>query len=90
MNIGFIGGNIKNEIKLEFIYNTKEKSISRKHTSIVKLIIEKDNNIIYARAYDDVADYIYRNLKKWDVVMLYGKVRSNYFEIFGTFSHFFT
>ena len=82
INIGYIAGKVINEINLQFVYDRKRKNISKIHTSIIELIIEVNNkNVIYARAYDEVADYVYRRIKKGDFVITHGKVRNNYFEI---------
>ena len=82
MNIVCIAGKVINEINLQFVYDKKRKNISKIHTSIIELMVEVNNkNIIYSRAYDEVADYVYRNIKRYDFVILYGKVRNNYFEI---------
>ena len=83
LNIGYIIGKVINDINLQFIYDKRRKSISKKHVTIVEIMIKSHNNIIYARAYDDIADYIYRNIKKEDFVMIYGKVRNDCFEIMG-------
>lgn len=82
INIGYIAGKLINEVNLQFIYDKKSKNISKTHTSVVELMIELDNKgIAYAKAYDEVADYIYRNIKKGSDVILYGKVRNECFEI---------
>lgn len=82
INIAYISGKVLNDMDLKFIYDNKRKSISKIHTSVVELIIELDNkNIVYAKAYDKLADYAYRNIKKYDIIMLGGKVRHDCFEI---------
>ena len=77
----YIIGKVINDINLQFIYDKRRKSISKKHVTIVEIMIKSHNNIIYTRAYDDIADYIYRNIKKEYFVMIYGKVRNDCFEI---------
>ena len=81
LNIGYIIGKVINDINLQFIYDKRRKSISKKHVTIVEIMIKSHNNIIYARAYDDIADDIYRKIKKEDFMIICGKVRSNYFEV---------
>ena len=82
INIGYIAGKVLNDIDLKFVYDGNRKSISRKHTSVTELIIELGNkNIVYAKAYDEVADYIYRKIEKGYTVILYGKIRYEYFEV---------
>ena len=82
MNIGCIIGKVINDINLQFIYDKRRKSISKKHVTIVEIMIKSHNNIIYTRAYDDVADYIYRNIEKGDFIIIYGKVRNDCLEVF--------
>ena len=82
MNLCVIDGKVINEIDLKFIYNSKNKSLYKKHVSIVKIELELNNKqIIKVHAYDEIADWAYRNLKQNDIVLLQGKLRNNYMEV---------
>ena len=47
INLCFLSGTIKNKIDFKFIYNSKTKSLSKKHTSIVLLDLEIENDEQY-------------------------------------------
>lgn len=75
INLCFLSGTVRNEIDLKFIYNAKTKSLSQKHTSIVwiDLKIEKEQ-ILKAYAYDEGADWIYRNVQRGNFISLQGRI----------------
>lgn len=82
MNIVIVYGKIVSKIDFKFIYSRykteKEYNSKYKHTSIVRFKIKLlDNNLIEVYGYDNIADYIYRNLKENDIVLIYGKLDSN-------------
>ena len=82
MNLCFLMGKVINEIDLKFVYNVKKKGLDKNHTSIVEIELKlKDEQIIYLKAYNEIADYIYQHIKKNDFITIEGKVRDNFIEI---------
>lgn len=82
LNLCYLSGKILNKVDLKFIYDSKRKSISKRHTSVVELILRLENeNIIVAKGYDDIADLIYRKLKQCDIILIEGRLRENGVEI---------
>lgn len=78
-----LSGKIVNEINLKFIYSAKEKSLSKKHISIVEIEFEIERKqIIKLYAYDEMADFVYRNLKKDDYILIEGKIRDKFVETY--------
>lgn len=74
MNEVFIIGKITTKIEFDFILNSKYVSLSR--FRVATICDEQEINIT---AYDEMADYVYANLKHEDIVMIngyleYGKV----------------
>ena len=74
MNEVFIIGKVITEVKFDFILNSKHISVAG-----FRAITVCDKQEIEIIAYDEMADYIYANLKHEDVVMIngyleYGKV----------------
>ena len=67
MNKVFIIGKVITEVKFDFILNSKHISIAR-----VGVITVCDKQEIEIMAYDEMADYVYANLKHEDVVMING------------------
>ena len=67
MNEVFIIGKVITEVKFDFILNSKHISVAGFRT--VTVCDEQEIEII---AYDEMADYIYTNLKHEDVVMING------------------
>ena len=57
MNICFLLGKVVDDVEFKFIYNSKNVSIS-----IFKLMLS-NKSIVECEAYDEIADYIYRNIK---------------------------
>ena len=82
INLCFFMGTVRNDIDLKFVYNSKLKGLSRKHISIVifelKLI---DSQIINLYAYDEVADFIYKYIKKSDMVIVQGRFSNGYIHV---------
>ena len=71
MNIGLIIGKIVRDIEFKFIINNK------KYYSISILKVELDNkSIVTVKAYNDIADWCYKNLLKNDNVAIYGNLNS--------------
>ncbi len=70
MNECFVIGKIITDIEFKFIYNSKK-------TSIVTFNVElRNKSIVKVKAYDDNADYCYRNLNKNEMIFIYGKLGS--------------
>ena len=67
MNKVFIIGKVITEVKFDFILNSKHISIAR-----FGVITVRDKQEIEIMAYDEMADYVYANLKHEDVVMING------------------
>ena len=67
MNKVFIIGKVITEVKFDFTLNSKHISVAGFRTVTVC-----DEQEIEIMAYDEMADYIYANLKHEDVVMING------------------
>ena len=82
INLCFLSGKVKNDIDLRFIYDSRKKTIGKKHISIVKIELELlDKQVILLQAYNELADYIFRNIHKKDFINIEGKIRNGYVEI---------
>ena len=82
INLCFLFGKVINEIDLKFVYNSQKRSLDKKHTSIVKIELElQDGQVIQLHAYNEIADYVFINVKKGDYIFVQGEVKSNYVEI---------
>ena len=68
MNEVFLIGKIINEIKFDFMINSKHYAISRFKVELL------DGEILNIRAYDKQADFAYRRLKIGDKVFIYGRL----------------
>ena len=78
----FLSGKVINEIDLKFVYNSQKRSLDKKHTSIAKIELElQDEQVIQLHAYNEMADYVFRNVKKSDYIFVQGEVKNNYVEI---------
>ena len=75
-------GKVINEIDLKFIYNHKNKTLGKKHISIVEMELKLlDGQVIKLHAYNEVADDAFKNICKDDFITIQGKIRSNYVEV---------
>ena len=72
MNEVFLSGKVITEIEFKFIINSKR--ISKVKFSIETLT---DSEIINILAYDEMADYIFRNIKRKDTVVINGYLENN-------------
>ena len=82
INLCFLSGKVINEIDLKFVYNSQKRSLDKKHTSIVKIEFElQDGQVLQLHAYNEIADYVFINVKKGDYIFVQGEVKSNYVEI---------
>lgn len=71
MNLCILFGKIISDIEFKFIINGKNKSIAYFDMELL------NNSIIYVKAYDEMADLIYRKLRKNQNIIIEGKVRNN-------------
>lgn len=72
MNEVFLIGKVIGDVKFDFIINSKK-------ISITNFIIETlDEQKIYIRCYDKLADFSYRRLSNVDVIFIYGQLKLNY------------
>lgn len=68
MNLCFLIGKIISDIKFEFIWNSK-------NISVTQFMIEVNKNcIIKVKAYDEIADWCYQKLVKSDTIAIQGKI----------------
>ena len=72
MNEVFLIGKVLKEVEFKFIINSIR--ISKAKFSIKTVT---DNEIINIVAYDEIADYVYRNVKKEDTIMINGYIENN-------------
>lgn len=70
MNICLLMGEICSAIQFDFILNSKDISIAKFN---VKLL---DGSSIRVKAYNELADYCYRNLEKGMLVQIEGYINS--------------
>ena len=70
MNICFLLGKVVDDIEFKFIYNSKNVSIS-----MFKLMLS-NKSIVECEAYDEIADYIYRNIKRDDLIFIEESIRN--------------
>ena len=71
MNKVFLIGKIITEIEFKFIINSK-------NISIASFKIETlDKQIIQIKAYNEIADYVYRKFNKNDIITIEGKLEEN-------------
>ena len=72
MNEVFIIGKIITEVKFDFILNFKHISVSR-----FKIMTIYDKQEINITAYDEMADYVYVNIKQGNFVMINGYLKND-------------
>ncbi len=70
MNICFLKGKVINEPEFDFLYRKKRISISYFWLQINEI------NKIKIFGYDEKADFIYKNIKKGDILTIDGKLRT--------------
>ena len=78
MNVCFFIGKIISDIDFKFIVNSK------KYYSISIFQIELDNkSIMKIKGYNEIADFCYRNLNRYDNILIKGNIKSinNKFQI---------
>lgn len=84
MNVCILHGKIVSEINFMFVYN------SRAHNSVVQFEMEIDytgstkklrKQVLQIRGYDDLADKMYSEYNKDNIITIQGRLTSNYIEI---------
>ena len=78
MNVCFFLGKIISDIDFKFIVNSK------KYYSISIFQIELNNkSIMKIKGYNEIADFCYRNLSRYDNILIKGNIKSinNKFQI---------
>ena len=76
MNICFLLGKVVDDVEFKFIYNSKNVSIS-----MFKLMLS-NKSIVECEAYDEIADYIYRNIKRDDLIFIEGSIKDKSIQIY--------
>ena len=71
MNLCILMGKIISGIEFKFIINNENKSI------IEFEIVLLNKSIVKIQAYNEMADYCYKNLNKNDMIFIYGKLNEN-------------
>ena len=80
MNLVIVFGKIVSSIEFKFIYDRYmiDSSDKYNHTSIEKCeIMLLNKNIVKIYGYDKIADFMYKNLKENDYILIEGKLDSN-------------
>ena len=72
MNEVFLIGKVITEVDFKFIINSTR--LSKAKFSIETL---EDGEMINIVAYDEMSDYIYRNVKSEDIIMINGYIENN-------------
>lgn len=75
MNLCFFGGVIESEPDFKFIVSNNLNFKDSLHISIsrFKLSIDKNTKII-VKAYDELADFCFQNLKRGDFIFISGRI----------------
>ena len=82
INLCFSSGKVINKIDLKFVYNSQKRSLDKKHTSIAKIELElQDGQVIQLHAYNEMADYVFKNINQGDYITVQGRVKDSYVEI---------
>lgn len=76
MNLCFLLGKVISDIEFKFIYNSKNVSIT------IFYIMLKNKSIIKCKAYNEIADEIYRNIKKDNYIFIEGYLKNQYVQIY--------
>ena len=82
INLCFIKGKVISKKNLKFVYDKNKKSLSKKHICNIKLELEIENKqVIYLKAYNEIAEFIYINVNEGDNILVEGTLRDNIIEI---------
>ena len=71
MNLCILSGKIVSDIEFKFIINSKNKAIAYFDMEL------SNKSIIQIKAYNEKADYIYRKLRKYQNMVIEGKMCGN-------------
>lgn len=71
MNLCILFGKIISEIEFKFIIKGNNKSITYFYMELL------NKSIVCIKAYDDMADLIYRKLRKKQNIIIKGEIRNN-------------
>ena len=82
INLCFLKGKVLNKTDLKFVYDKNKKNLSKNHICIIKLELKlEDKQIIYLKAYNKIADFVFKNVKVGDNIILNGAIKNNFIEI---------
>lgn len=70
MNLCFVIGKIVSEIEFKFIINSKNISIAYFKIELL------NKSIVQVKAYNELADYCYSKLQKYDICAIQGYINS--------------
>ena len=76
----FLNGKVLSKKYLKFESSKNEKELKEKHICIIKMEIE-NKQIIWLKAYNEIAEYVYKNLKKGDNISVQGLLQEDIIEI---------
>ena len=68
MNLCILIGRIISDIEFKFIINSKNKSIAEFEIQLL------NESIVQIQAYNEMADYCYKELNKNGMILMYGKL----------------
>lgn len=71
MNFCIFKGKVIDEVKFDFIYNSKKISVAK-----TKLGLE-NGSCLKIKGFDEMADWMYRNIGQGDIAICSGKIDSN-------------
>ena len=75
MDLCFFSGIIESEPDFKFIISKKLNFKDSLHISISKFYLKIDENTkVLVKAYDELADYCYKNFNRGDFISVYGKI----------------
>ena len=75
MNLCFFSGIIESKPDFKFIISKELNFKDSLHISISKFYLKIDENTkVLVKAYDELADYCYKNHKRGDFISVYGKI----------------
>ena len=75
MNICFFSGEIDSKPNFKFIVSSNLNFKDSLHISIAKFDLAVDENTkIIIKAYDDLADFCFQNLKRGDFIFISGRI----------------
>ena len=71
MNLCILLGKVISEVEFKFILNGKHKSIAYFELELM------NKSIVKVKAYDEMADYVYRKLKTGTTMIVEGEIKSD-------------